>query len=337
MDDSGRRRGALVLLLLLLLLLLPPALLLALPPAHRVALRRTAGGGLPPLLVVPLPPPRPRLVPVLFLLLEEAPIVGRGGGPPLPLPLITSPDRLRIDASVAADNGRRGGVPALIPLAVAVAFAAAGAVPEGEDRDGQRAWEPDDEDDSRPLPPGPPSCELRLPRLDRLPVLDRSPKLQPDDEERLRPLPPLLLPLPAPEPAEPAEPVELHRGRRVAFLLRWHSFRRSFRALYRASRSSMVRQVSSMEFSSTTAIIVGVVSSVFNEGQCPKPSEVPIGSSGGGDNEREPVAVAVGRKSASSMAFASCWVVEVDTRSFGRLATLTLPIEPRAKNRFCDL
>ena len=125
---------------------------------------------------------------------------------------VTSPDRLRIDASVAADNGRRGGVPALIPLAVA--FAAAGAVPEGEDRTEQRAWEPDDdEDDRRLLLPGPPSCEFRLPRLDRLPVLDRSPKLQPEDEERLRPLPPLLLPL------LPPEPVELHRGRRAAFLL----------------------------------------------------------------------------------------------------------------------
>ena len=98
MDDNGLRRGG-ALVELLLALLFPPS-------AHMVALRRTAGGGLPPLPVVPLVR---TLVPVLLLLVEDAPMVGRGG---VPLAVPTA-DRLRIDANVAADNGRRGGVPPL--------------------------------------------------------------------------------------------------------------------------------------------------------------------------------------------------------------------------------
>ena len=163
MDDSGLLRGGALVLkeLLVAPLFLPPS-------AHRVALRRTAGGGLPPLPVVLLPRPRPRMVPVLFLLVEDAPMVGRGG---VPLAVPTA-DRLRIDATVAADNGRRGGVPpaALVP-----------AVPEGEieNRD-EPPYEPDDDNRLR-LPAvvaGPPSYDPRLP------ILPRLPKLPEDDRPR---------------------------------------------------------------------------------------------------------------------------------------------------------
>lgn len=186
MDDSGLRRGG-----ALVLLRLAPLF----PPTHMVALRRTAGGGLPPLPVVPLVR---RMVPVLFLL-DDAPMVGRGG---VPLAVPTA-DRLRIDANVAADNGRRGGVPPLPVLPTVLPT-----VPEGEIDNRDEPYEPDDDDNRLRLPAvvvGPPSYDPRLPKLDR-------PKLPEDD--RPRP-PPLLLP---PVPAEPAEPTELHLGRRPAFL-----------------------------------------------------------------------------------------------------------------------
>ena len=286
MDDSGLLRGALVLLLMLLpvqvLLLSLPSFLP--PPPHMVALRRTAGGGLPPL------PPLPRRQVVLVLLLpleDDAPAPQL---PPALPPAASSPDRLlRIDARVAADKGRRGGVPLLL-------------LPDGEieDRDGK------DPDDSLHLPLGRPSCDPRLPML----PLPQLPKL----DVRPRPMVLLLIfpcvPTPLPLPPEPDPPllVELHRGRLEAFLLIASSFCRSFRSLYSASRSSMVRASSStalpvLEFSSTTGTAVEQEDEMPTGCSLPLVVAVAAGSSEGSDRDRDPAAAVeavVGRKSASS-------------------------------------
>ena len=102
---------------------------------------------------------------------------------------------------------------------------------------------------------------------------------------------------PAPDLVEPPLPVELHRGRREAFFFNESSLRRSFRALYSASRSSMVRTLSSTAlsaFSSTTVLLL-MLPLVVSRDVAARSSE---------DGERDLMAmveaVAVGRKSASS-------------------------------------
>ena len=202
---------------------------------------------------------------------EDGPTAGRGGGPP---PELLLPERLRREANVAAESGRSGGVPPADPAE-------------------QAEKEPDD---SRPLfvtlLPSP-SYDPRLPML--LPLLLRPARPPPGPSRRTPGSPKLPLLLLPPLPPPPALPTELHLGRRTALLRRLSAMSFSFRALYSASLSSIVRLPSSTSIGEfwLFSLLLGV-------GDADGAGDDRARDDDGDDDDND--AAVVGRKSASDSA-----------------------------------